>query len=71
MSAGINDASLHSIRKTFGSKLIESGTDIYTVSRLLGHSSVNVTSSHYIDLLDDEYHTAVGALDNSNESTAK
>ena len=69
--AGISDASLHSIRKTFGSKLIESGTDIYTVSRLLGHYSVMVTERHYISLLDNKYHTAVGALDNSNKSTAK
>ena len=71
INAGISEASLHSIRKTFGSKLIESGTDIYTVSRLLGHYSVMVTERHYISLLDNEYHTAVGALDNSNKSTAK
>lgn len=42
--------SLHSLRSTFASQLIEKGVDIYTVSRLLGHSSVKVTEKHYVGL---------------------
>jgi integrase len=42
--------SLHSLRATFGSTLINKGVDIYTVSKLLGHSSVKVTEKHYLAL---------------------
>ncbi|MBT7093849.1 MAG: tyrosine-type recombinase/integrase [Bacteroidetes bacterium] len=34
----------------FGSTLIKKGVDIYTVSKLLGHSSVKVTEKHYLAL---------------------
>ena len=47
LPAGI---SVHSMRATFASHLIEQGVDIYTVSRLLGHSSVTVTEKHYLAL---------------------
>jgi len=29
----------------------EKGTDIYTVSKLLGHSDVRITDSHYMKLI--------------------
>jgi site-specific recombinase XerD len=44
------EISLHSMRSTFASVLIQKGIDIYTVSRLLGHSSVKVTERHYIGM---------------------
>lgn len=31
-----------------------SGMDIYTLSRILGHSSVTVTEKAYLDLTDDD-----------------
>lgn len=65
--AGIEDACVHTLRKTFGSRLLETkAADIYEVSRLLGHSSVIVTERHYIDLLDENFHRAVGSLDSNN-----
>lgn len=67
VNAGIENASVHTLRKTFGSRLLESkAADIYTVSQLLGHSSVLVTERHYIDLLDESYHKAVRSLDYNN-----
>ena len=67
VDAGIENASVHTLRKTFGSRLLESkAADIYTVSQLLGHSSVLVTERHYIDLLDESYHKAVRSLDYNN-----
>jgi len=64
--AGLDDASVHTLRKTFGSRLLEmKAADIYEVSRLLGHSSVIVTERHYIDILDENFHKAVGSLDNN------
>ena len=53
--AGVNNASIHTLRKTCGSLLIQNGVDIYRVSKWLGHSSVAVTEKHYVDLLQSEY----------------
>jgi len=41
--AGIKGMKLHSLRHTFATMLISSGVDIYTVSRLLGHSDIRTT----------------------------
>lgn len=57
------DIHLHSLRATFACHLIEKGVDIYTVSRLLGHSSVKVTEKHYLDLNQEHVRTAVNHLD--------
>ena len=54
--------SLHSLRSTFACHLRMNGADIYTVSRLLGHSSVKVTEKHYLDLDTDDARTAVNGL---------
>lgn len=62
--AGIQGANLHSLRKTFGSILLQDGlADLYTVSRLLGHTTVTTTEKYYVDLLDDNYRASVGGLD--------
>ena len=48
--AGIGDASLHTLRKTTGALLVQSGVDIYRVSKYLGHSTVTTTERHYAGL---------------------
>ena len=53
--AGIKNANVHTLRKTCGSLLIQEGVDIYRVSKWLGHSTVEVTTSHYVDLLKSEF----------------
>ena len=59
LSKGI---SIHSLRATFACHLIKNGVDIYTVSRLLGHSSVKVTEKHYLALDPDHVMSAVNRL---------
>lgn len=63
--AGIVEANVHSLRKTFGSLLLQNGgTDLYTVSKLLGHTSIKTTEKYYVDLLDENYSSSVKQLEN-------
>lgn len=51
--AGIDkDYSPHALRNNFAKRCLMSGMDIYTLSRILGHSSVSVTENAYLDLTD-------------------
>ena len=38
------------LRNNFAKRFIMQGGDIYTLSRILGHSSVKVTEEAYLDL---------------------
>lgn len=51
----------HCARHTFATLAISSGIDIYTLSKLLGHSDVKVTQI-YANLLDEEKDNAVDKL---------
>ena len=42
----------HTLRNNFAKRCLLAGMDIYTLSRLLGHSSVEVTEKAYLDLTD-------------------
>jgi integrase len=55
--------SIRSLRATFACHLIEKGVDIYTVSKLLGHSSVNVIERHYLALDRQHLQDAVNRID--------
>lgn len=48
-AAGFEDASSHSGRRTFATSLIERGVDIKAVSKLMGHSTINMTASYVED----------------------
>jgi integrase len=48
---GIKDARPHDIRRTFATNLILKGVDIYSVSKLLGHTNISTTIKHYAHLL--------------------
>lgn len=44
----------HTLRNNFAKRCLLSGMDIYTLSRILGHSSVTVTEEAYLDVKDME-----------------
>lgn len=46
------EVSPHALRNNFAKRCIMAGMDIYTLSRILGHSSVTVTEKAYMDLTD-------------------
>ena len=48
------DVSPHCLRNNFAKRCLMNGMDIYTLSRILGHSSVTVTEQAYLDLTDDD-----------------
>ena len=47
------EKSFYTLRHTYASHLLMNGVDIFTVSKLLGHSSVTVTERHYAHLIMD------------------
>ena len=48
------DFTPHCLRNNFAKRCLMNGMDIYTLSKLLGHSSVTVTEQAYLDLNDDD-----------------
>ena len=50
----IEGASPHTLRNNFAKRFLMAGGDIYTLSRILGHSSVTVTEKAYLDLNDKD-----------------
>ena len=41
--AGIKNLTFHDLRHTFATRLVLAGVDLATVSKLLGHSSIQMT----------------------------
>lgn len=60
-AAGIKEFRLYDLRHNFASQLVMKGVDIYTVSKLLGHSKVEMTKV-YAHLSDDHLQSAVNSL---------
>src|SRR5712691_3408890 len=52
--ARIPNLTPHALRHAFGTRWLQAGGDIYKLSRILGHSSVAVTESHYAHLLRED-----------------
>jgi integrase/recombinase XerD len=51
---GLKKAHPHMLRNNFAKRFLMNGGDIYTLSRLLGHSSVTVTEKAYLDLNEED-----------------
>ena len=44
--AEIQDLTFHDLRRTFGTRLLEAGVNLVTISRLLGHSRIETTMTY-------------------------
>lgn len=49
---GLKEICPHQLRNNFAKRFLMSGGNIFTLSKILGHSSVKVTESAYLDLTD-------------------
>ena len=45
-SAKVQNATLHKFRHTYATRLLESGCDIVTVQKLMGHSDIDTTRQY-------------------------
>ncbi len=59
--AGVAGATLHKFRHTYATRLLESGADVVTVQRLLGHSDL-ATTRRYLNPDQQRRRTAVNRL---------
>ena len=57
----MKDATLHKFRHTYATRLLESGSDIVTVQKLLGHSDID-TTRQYLNPDEDLKRQAVNRL---------
>jgi integrase len=69
----IEDLHFHDLRHTFATRLVQSGVDLYTISRLMGHRSLKMTEryAHHcpasltpsIKALDDYYNSTTAGIE--------
>ena len=64
ISDGRHKVVFHTLRHTFASWLVQNGVDLYTVQKLMGHSSISMTE-RYAHLAQDNLKSAVRKLEES------
>lgn len=62
--AGIEIVSPHVLRHTFCTNLINRGAPVTTVSKLAGHSNVDITIQYYVNTSMKDKQNAVNCLEN-------
>jgi integrase len=67
---GLDDVRLHDLRHSHASALVNSGVDLYTASKALGHSTIKTTEK-YAHLQDDAVRDAVNLVGARSAKAAK
>jgi integrase/recombinase XerD len=67
-AAGVTNATLHKFRHTYATRLLESGCDIVTVQKLMGHSDIE-TTRQYLDPDEKLKRSAVSKLSLRTDAT--
>ena len=62
-SAGLPRMTIHDLRRTAASLAVQSGANVKTVQRMLGHTSAAMTLDVYADLFDSDLDEVSGAMD--------
>ena len=65
---GINKCRFYDLRGTYATKILNNGTEIKDVAKLLGHSNIVTTENYYITSLEDNRKNAALLFDKSNNS---
>lgn len=60
---GLSAINIHGLRHSYATRLLESGRPIQVISKLLGHSRVELTQAIYAHVMDDLKDDTVDALD--------
>lgn len=60
--AGIEGATMHTLRHTYATRCFEAGVEILAVSKQLGHKDVKTTYNIYVHLLDDTKEKEIAKL---------
>jgi len=63
---GVDFVTPHTLRKTYATMLIDRGVQISTVMALMGHSSMNTSLQHYIEVKSEKKVEAVNRLGGQN-----
>jgi integrase len=61
-NAGLEGLRLHDLRHTFATRLIQSGVDVVTVQKILGHSTIMMTM-RYVHSFEPQMRDAVARLE--------
>lgn len=61
-AAGMGDITFHDLRRSCGTLLIQRGVPLHIVSRILGHTSTQVTERVYAHLANKQLRRGMGAL---------
>ncbi len=62
------DLHIHDLRRTYATRLLNAGIDIYTIQKLLNHTDIQ-TTMRYLSYSVDKGQQAVNALDKLNVMT--
>jgi len=60
--AGLQGLRLHDLRHTFATRLIHAGVDVFTVQKILGHSTITMTM-RYVHSFEAQMRDAVAKLE--------